>query len=264
MEVSEIKRLLETEVPPILRESPEFKEWLQDFIRRQTVPRESFDERFDRVLNELAADRAEQARKWDEANRKWEAWEQRWDQERQEDNRKWEAQELKWEEQNRKWDEQNRKWDEQNRKWDETLKEIRQIKTKSEQGIGALGARWGLASEESFRAALRGILHGSFGVEVLNVNEYDDEGMVFGRPDQVELDIIIRNGTLILCELKSSISKGEMYLFERKARFYEQRHHRKADRLIVVSPMVDARARVLAETLHIEVFTYVEDVSGLA
>lgn len=250
MEAAEIKKLLETEVPPILRESPEFRDWLQDFIRRQTVSRESFDERFDRVLNELAADRAEQARKWDEQNRKWETWERDWKEER--------------EEQNRKWDEQNRKWDEQNRKWDETLKEIRSIKVKSEQSIGALGARWGLASEESFRAALRGILHGSFGVEVLNVNEYDDEGTVFGRPEQVELDIIIKNGTLILCELKSSISKGEMYLFERKARFYEQRHRRRADRLIVVSPMVDAKARAVAQALNIEVFTYVEDVSGLA
>ncbi|MCM8625230.1 DUF3782 domain-containing protein, partial [Accumulibacter sp.] len=163
-----------------------------------------------------------------------------------------------------KWDEQNRKWDEQNRKWDEMLKEVRSIKVKSEQSIGALGARWGLASEESFRAALRGILQGSFGFEVLNVNEYDDEGIVFGRPDQVELDVVIRDGTLILCELKSSVSKADMYIFERKVRFYEKRHQRVADRRIVVSPMVDAKAREVAKALEIEVFGYAEDVTGLA
>ena len=227
LNASEMKELLETRIPEILQESPGFREWLREFIRRQTVSRETFDERFDRIMNELAADR--------------------------------ETQRLKWEEQDRRWDEQNRKWDEQNRKWDETLKEIRSIKSKSEQSIGALGARWGVASEEAFRAALRSILKDSFGVEVFSVNEFDDEGMVFGRPDQVELDIIIANGTLILCELKSSISRGEIYLFERKVRFYEQHHQRIAKRRIVISPMVDARAREIAKTLNIEVFSYAED-----
>jgi len=232
MNVSDIKQLLETEVPMILQESPGFKEWLQDFIRRQTVSKESFDERFDRMMTELAADRENQRRHWDE--------------------------------QERKWEEQNRKWEEQNRKWDETLKEIRSIKTKHEQNIGALGARWGIASEASFRAALKGILEDSFGVQVLNVNEFDDEGMVFGRPDQVELDIIILNGLLIMCELKSSMSKGEMYIFERKVRYYEKRHQRTVDRLIVVSPMVEAKAREVARAVGIEVFSYSEEVTGLA
>ncbi|MBN2886542.1 MAG: DUF3782 domain-containing protein, partial [Chromatiaceae bacterium] len=106
-----------------------------------------------------------------------------------------------------------------------------------------------------FRNALAGILEQSFGVEVLNINEYDDEGTVFGRPEQVELDVIIKNGLLIICELKSSIDKAGMYSFERKARFYEQRHQRQASRLIVISPMIDPRARPVAEKLGIECFS---------
>ena len=47
----------------------------------------------------------------------------------------------------------------------------------------------------------------SVGVEVLNINEYDDAGDLFGRPDQLELDIIVRNGTLIIFELKSSTDR---------------------------------------------------------
>ena len=231
MNISEIKQLLETEVPVMLQESPGFREWLQDFIRRQTVSKESFDERFDRMMNELAADRENQRRHWDE--------------------------------QERKWEEQNRRWDENSRRWDETLHEIRSMKTRHEQGIGALGARWGIASEASFRAALQGILEDSIHVQVLNVNEFDDEGMVFGRPDQVELDIIVVNGLLILCELKSSMSKGDMYIFERKVRFYEKRHQRIADRKIVISPMVDAKACVVAQALAIEVFSYSDEVTGL-
>lgn len=190
---------------------------------------ESFDARFERMLQEFAADRAEQHQRW--------------------------------EEQNRKWDEQNHKWDEQNRKNTDLLEEIKTSRSRQEQGIGALGARWGIASEHSFRAALKGILEKSFGVEVLNVNEFDDTGLVFGAPDQVEIDIIIRNGDLILCELKSSMSKSDMYTFDRKVRFYEQRHQRQVQRKIAVSPMAPPPVRAIAEKLGIEVFGYAEDVT---
>lgn len=89
---------------------------------------------------------------------------------------------------------------------------------------------------------------------MVNINEFDDSGEVFGRPDQVELDVIIKNGLLLICELKSSIDKAGMYIFERKARFYERHHGRQANRLIVISPMIDARARRVAEKLGIETY----------
>lgn len=141
--------------------------------------------------------------------------------------------------------------------------EIKLSRSRQEQAIGALGSRWGVASEHSFRAALEGILEKSFGVEVLNINEFDDEGLVFGRPDQVKIDIIIKNGAVILCELKSSISKSDMYAFDRKAQYYERRHQRPIQRKLVISPMVHPTARPVAEKLGIEVFSYVEDATGL-
>ena len=70
----------------------------------------------------------------------------------------------------------------------------------------------------------------------------------------MELDVIIKNGLLVICELKSSIDKAGMYIFERKARFYEERHERKANRLIVISPMIDARAQKVSERLGIETY----------
>lgn len=98
------------------------------------------------------------------------------------------------------------------------------------------------------------ILEKSFGVTVINVNEFDDEGTVFGRPEQVELDVVIHNGTLILIEIKSSMSKADMHIFERKARFYERRHERQAQRLIVISPMIDPRAREVGKGLGIKLY----------
>jgi hypothetical protein len=167
-------------------------------------------------------------------------------------------------------EEQSRKWEEQNRKWDENQAELKRLHEahmaqarKHDRSIGALGARWGMQSERAFRNALAGILEENFGVEVMNVNEYDDQGEVFGRPDQIELDVIIKNGLLLICELKSSIDKAGMYIFERKARFYERRHQRTANRLMVISPMIDPRAQKVAQRLGIETYSDSIDVEAL-
>ncbi|WP_296806267.1 DUF3782 domain-containing protein [Thiocapsa sp.] len=229
---------------------------------------------------ELKRMREEEAQKWKEQAQKWEANQAELKRMREEDAQKWEEQAQKWEQENRRWDEnqaerrrlwdenraeQRRLWEESradsNRRWDANQEELKRLHNeimaqaqKFDRGIGALGSRWGLQSEKAFRDALAAILEQSFDVQVVNVTDYDDSGEVFGRPDQIELDVIIKNGLLLICELKSSIDKAGMYIFERKARFYERRHERKANRLIVISPMIDARARKVGERLGIEMY----------
>ena len=245
MSVELLKETIKRELPGLLRDDPSLRAYILDLTRQEYANRAETQDRFYDLLAELRRDREEQGRKWDEQNRKWD-------------------------EQNRKWDEQNRKWDEQNRKWDENQAELKRLHEeimaqakKFDRSIGALGARWGTQSEKAFRDALAGILEENFGVQVINVTDYDDQGVVFGRPDQVELDVIVKNGLLLICELKSSIDKAGMYIFERKARFYEQRHQRTANRLIVISPMIDARARKVAERLGIETYGDSTEVEAL-
>ena len=160
-------------------------------------------------------------------------------------------------------EEQNRKWEEQNRHNLGILEEIKQMNRKHESTVGSLGSRWGLSSEASFRNGLKGILKDSFGVEVLNFLDFDNEGEVFGRPDQVEIDVIIKNGLIILCEIKSSIDKAGMYIFDRKVAFYEKHHQRRVDRKLVISPMVDPRALPVAQNLGVEIYSYAEDVNSI-
>lgn len=95
---------------------------------------------------------------------------------------------------------------------------------------------------------------------MVNINDYDPDGLVFGRPDQVEIDVIIRNGLVIACEIKSSLSKSDMYTFSRKVEFYQQKFNRQVTRQIVISPMVDSKALPVAENLGIEVYGYAGDV----
>jgi len=250
METRQLTRLIKQELPGILRQNSEMREWVLRLTQERYAGRQETESRFDRVLDELRRDREANTRKWEENQQELRAM-------REEQNRKWEEnqQELR-----AIREEQNRKWEENQAVINGMLKEIRGLSRKHDSTIGALGARWGLRTEQSFRNALKGILEESFGVEVINVIEYDEEGEVFGRPDQVEVDVIILNGTLILCEIKSSMSKSDMYIFERKVRFYEKRHKRRADRLLVISPMVDERAKEAAGRLGIEVYSYAEDV----
>lgn len=123
-----------------------------------------------------------------------------------------------------------------------------------------MGARWGIYSEAAFRNGLRAILEESFGVIVQRYEDYDYEGQVFGRPDQIELDVIIYNGTLILCEIKSSFDKAGMYAFWRKKNFYQQKHGREVSRTIAISPMIDDRAKRVADELGIETYSYPDRV----
>ena len=97
-------------------------------------------------------------------------------------------------------------------------------------------------------------------MKVERYEDYDHEGTVFDRPEQIELDVIIHNGTLILCEIKSSMSKSDLYSFWRKKNFYEDKHARKASRVMVISTMIDEHARFAAKNLDIEVYGYAEDI----
>lgn len=247
MITEELRNEIRQVLPELLRQDPEIQDWILRLTRAELAERRETESRFDRVLDELRRDREAKDRKWEEYT--------------QTQDRRWE--EL-FQDYSRRWDEQTRKEEERNRKWEERFdrmhEEIMALAARHERSIGALGARWGLQTEAAFRKALAGILEKSFGVEVVNINDYDDEGIVFGRPEQVELDIIIRNGQLIACEIKSSMDKAGMHAFARKVDFYEKKHQRQAQRRIVITPMLDPRATPVAQRLGIEVYCDADEV----
>ena len=270
----QIKEIILKELPAILEEDPEIHRYFLQISRRHFADKTQTEDRFDRVMEELRRDREEQSRKWDEQKQEWKANQNVINEilsdirmlSKKHDNTIEELRRDR-EEQSRKWDEQKQKWDEQNKKWEanqqvinEMLAEIRMLSKKHDSTIGALGSRWGLHTEQAFRNALKGILEKFAGVEVLNITEYDNTGVVFGHPDQIELDIIIKNGLLIIVEIKSSMSKPDMCIFERKVRFYEEHHNRKASEMIVISPMVALNAIPVAEKLGIRIYSYADEV----
>jgi hypothetical protein len=261
-----LKETVKRELPAWLESDPAFREAILRITANRYARREETDDWFLRALDEMRRERERQDALWQKND-------ERLERERREAERKWEEQQRKWEEQQGKWEagqaELKTLREEQERKWEANQGELKTLHEASlalgkrlERDIGGLGARWYLRLEKAFRDALAGILEKTFDAQVVNVSQYDDSGEVFGHPDQIEIDVIIKNGLLILCELKSSIDKAGMYIFERKARFYERYHQRQANRLIVISPMIDSRAQAVAERLGIETYGEPEEVAG--
>ena len=238
---------------------------------------------------------AENEQKWIGNEQKWAENEQKWaefksysDEKWDANDARWDANDLKWIANDARWDANDLKWIANDARWDANdlrwqINDIRWVNINSildnliasflefkkdnlkfdefmRVKVGALGARWGVATENSYRSMLESILVKSFNVEVQNFIGLDESGTVFGRPDQIELDIIIKNGVLIIMELKSSISKNDLYIFERKVRWYESKFDIIVNRAIVVSPMVDRWAIAVAEKLKIELFSNFDDL----
>jgi hypothetical protein len=66
--------------------------------------------------------------------------------------------------------------------------------------IGDLGARWGMQTEEAFQQGMRAILQ-EVGFTAERFLEYDAAGAVFGHPEQVELDVVVKDGKVIVIEI---------------------------------------------------------------
>ena len=84
---------------------------------------------------------------------------------------------------------------------------------------------------------------------------WDASGEVFGHPEQVELDVVVQNGKVIVVEIKSSLDRANTYLFNRKVEFYTRQTGQQVDRKVVVAPYADARAKEVGLRLGIEVCT---------
>jgi len=121
--------------------------------------------------------------------------------------------------------------------------------------LSALGARWGLMSERAFREGLRGLLQKELGLKVEKWARMDREGRVFGHPGRVEVDVAVRDGKVVLVEVKSHVGRADVYSFRRKAEFYEKVEGKKPSRLLMVTPYAEREALRTARHLGVEIYT---------
>ena len=297
MDIEQVKKIVKNELPAILQQDEVMQEIVLDKEREHFADKEDTKSRFDVLIEEMRRDREEQSRKWaeqkKESDKKWaeqkKESDKKWAEQKKESDKKWAEQrkesDTKWEglkeaqrKRDEKWaEESKRHWEKQEKtdqrldrlvanveklsdRHDATTRRLERSIERLGHSIGALGSRWGLRSEASFRNALRGILEEDFAVEVLNIIEDDKEGEVFGKSAQIELDVLIKNGLLIIIEIKSSMSRSDMFTFYKKVNFYRKKHQKNVSQMIVISPMVDERARLVAPELGITIYSHAADV----
>jgi hypothetical protein len=135
-----------------------------------------------------------------------------------------------------------------------TENEVTHLRRTVETQLGGLGARWGIQTKEAFRNAMKTILE-EVGFTAKRYLAYDTEGEVFGRPDQVELDVVMQDGKVIVLEIKSSLDRGQVHLFARKVAFYTRKTGQQVARQVIVTPYPERGSRELAEVLGVEICT---------
>jgi hypothetical protein len=143
----------------------------------------------------------------------------------------------------------------------DTERSIQRLSDNMEFKLGGLGRRWGIGSESSFRRGLAEILSDT-GYEVFNYVESDTEGVVFGRPAEIEIDIIIKGNRTIVVEIKSSVSKSDVFIFMKKADFYKEISGRQIDKLLMITPFIDDSARVVACQYDIVICDSISDLGS--
>lgn len=123
--------------------------------------------------------------------------------------------------------------------------------------ISALGARWGLISEEAFREGIRQLVEKEFGFKVEKWIRFDEKGKVFGYPSQIDIDVAIHDQRIILVEVKSHVRPSDVTTFKRKAELYSEIEGKEPSRLLLITPYAEEKAVEIAKHLKIEIYTKV-------
>ena len=149
--------------------------------------------------------------------------------------------------------EQMVKLQEQVAKQGEAILALQRSHEKLAASITALGYRYGIYTEDVFRDTIKYLIEDLLKVyEVRRWTYYDNEGVVFGYPSVIDVDVLIRDNEHILIEYKASIDRGDVAELAREGILYE-RVNKVKPKLLIVGPVVRKRALELAKALNIEV-----------
>ena len=188
----EIRELIANEFPRLITQNPEIRYELIGVMSETFAKKEDIAA----ILSELRQMREESEQQRLEFRQEMqvlrEESEQRWIEFREE------MQVLR-EESNRLREESEQRWVEFRQEMQVLREESNRLRVYTDNAIRrfnhtvqGLGARWGLQSEDAFRNGLAAILTDELGFRVERYEGYDNSGSVFGQPEQVEMDVIIR------------------------------------------------------------------------
>ena len=118
--------------------------------------------------------------------------------------------------------------------------------------MSAIAHRFGVISEASFREGMKYVVEDVLGVaEVSKFVARDDEGLVYGHPCEVEVDVVVKDKVHVLIEVKSRVSRGDVAELYRIGLLYEKLKGVKP-RLLIVGAFIERGAWDTARRLGVE------------
>ena len=113
--------------------------------------------------------------------------------------------------------------------------------------------RFGVLSESAFREGMRHVIQEVLGAARVERWVYrDGEGLVYGYPSVVEVDVVVKDDVAILVEVKSRVSRSDVAELSRIGVLYEKATGRKP-RLVIVGGMIDPDAYQASARLGVEI-----------
>ncbi|MEW6605821.1 MAG: DUF3782 domain-containing protein [bacterium] len=243
-EESHILKLL----PILLRRDDQFRKEVAIVLSEALVRKDEIN----RVLEEIRLSREETNKRFEE--------------QREETNKRFEAMiaEMKQmrEETNRRFEDSERRFEAFMKEMHEFRKETRQVIQDVSIKIDTVGARWGIFTEKTLRNTLKELLLKNLKItEIRELKIEDEKGYVFGYPQEVQIDLLIKDGEDYLVEISSSAGSGDVTTLSRKAKLYEAKTSKKPKPVFVCVNMRD-EGKDACKKLGIQLITYDEIKEG--
>ncbi len=143
-------------------------------------------------------------------------------------------------------EERQLKLEERMARLEEEMNETRRVLT-------VIAHRFGVLSESAFREAMKYVVEEKLGAgRVSKMSLRDEEGLVYGYPSIIDIDVVVKDDKHILVEVKSRVSRGDVYEIYRIGKLYEKIKGIKPV-LVIVGGFIDPKAYEAAAKLGVEV-----------
>ena len=119
--------------------------------------------------------------------------------------------------------------------------------------VHSIGMRYGISTEKAFRESIKYLIKDPLGTHrVTKWRYYDSEGIVYGHPLEIDVDILISDHEHTIIEYKAYADKSGLAELYRIGKLYEKVTG-VMPKLIMVAASYRRRAKELADKLGIEI-----------
>ncbi|MDP8003043.1 MAG: hypothetical protein RAK17_02520, partial [Caldisphaera sp.] len=93
---------------------------------------------------------------------------------------------------------------------------------------------------------------------------YDKEGFVYNEPSEVEIDIVIKDGNIMIIEIMSSLKRGDLPIIKKKKELYEKKTGVKVNQVIAITPFIHDKYQdkviAMAKDMGIKIITSLDNI----